>query len=175
MVAVALFSYYFYDLKYHNQGKNMTARLFAWIVSGIIPSSYLSPEYFLSGSPIKERQIRFDEQRESDLQNISDQVTAYWQDKDHLPDRLDDIKNAQLGDYIPLDPQTGNAYEYQKTGDESYSLCAVFSLNSRDENNADISDDWQHEKGLTCFDRTIDPQRYPPLPTAPQAQINNSQ
>ena len=168
LVAAALFSYYFYDLKYHKQGKNMTARLFAWIVSGII-LILLIVGVFLSGSPMKERIVRFDTQRESDLQNISDQIVSYWQEKDHLPDNLGEVNDPLSGNYIPVDPETGDAYVYQKTGDESFSLCATFGLNSNDENTGITDDNWQHEKGQTCFTRTIDPQKYPPLPASPQS------
>ncbi len=67
------------------------------------------------GSPTLLRNIRDDNQRESDLQNIKYQVLNFYQSKNaRLPSSLEEMT---MGDYyggnLPTDPATGAAYEYR--------------------------------------------------------------
>ncbi len=90
--------------------------------------------------------------------------------------------------------QNGKIYEYKTTGDLSFELCATFSapipkgwveqsgggiqpmaVSVSDVGTTNVSypypgpgygsnDSWDHQTGRTCFERTIDPQIYPPFP-----------
>ncbi|MDO8576659.1 MAG: hypothetical protein Q7R90_05120, partial [bacterium] len=73
--------------------------------------------------------------------------------------------------------------EYSSTGKLSFKLCATFAAEGGTNGTqgrsypaypiavepksvgTDIQDSWQHSAGRVCFDRTIDPERYPPYPT----------
>ncbi len=126
------------------------------------------------GSPIDERKSRFDEQRTSDLAALQSHIITYWQNKGALPKNLGDLADPILGFSVPLDPETKKEYGYRPLiGTGGFQLCAVFSLPS------EISDtrskpvrapypmgayegSWDHGMGEQCFDRTIDPDFFPP-------------
>jgi len=80
---------------------------------------------------------------------------------------------------MPIDPQTKESYRYEKVGAMAFKLCATFAtaggtnqVNGRSvptpvdlaTNGKPLQDSWQHAAGEVCFDRTIDPERYPPYP-----------
>ncbi len=148
------------------------------------------------GSPAKQRDLRFDNQRTGDLQSIQWQVINYWQHKEKLPALLDDLTDETTGFVVPTDPETDQPYGYSikaisgtqgTAGGMSFQLCAVFSRASQDTKGRGgyygggssyaidmatpaaypgirSSDVWTHGVGRVCFDRTIDPDRYPPNP-----------
>lgn len=132
--------------------------------------------FFIVGTPAQARLARFDAQKVNDLQNIQSQVIYYWQAKQVLPTKLDDLNNSLAYGRVPVDAQTGQSYEYAKKGELSFELCADFNAESR-ANPAGLSadvpmtlvrekipaDNWQHGAGRVCFERTIDPSFYPPL------------
>lgn len=132
--------------------------------------------FFIVGTPAQARLSRFDAQKVQDLQNIQSQVTSYWQAKRALPPTLTDMVKALPYGSVPVDPQTGNAYEYAITGPLAFKLCASFNAENRGtqtwypdrvaspyEGKPMVADDWQHGTGKVCFDRTIDPSFYPPI------------
>ena len=97
--------------------------------------------------------------------------------KGKLPENREEL-NGIIDVYLPVDPETKEEYEYRKTGDLSFELCATFSRVSEEKNpygypeyprpmmdsKAGIeSQDWDHEAGRYCFQRTIDPELYPPM------------
>lgn len=132
--------------------------------------------FFIVGTPAEARLARFDAQKVNDLQNIQSQVIYYWQAKQVLPTKLDDLNNSLAYGRVPVDTQTSQSYEYAATGKLSFELCADFNAESR-ANPAGLSadvptalvrekipaDNWQHGAGRVCFERTIDPSFYPPL------------
>jgi hypothetical protein len=75
---------------------------------------------------------------------------------------------------MPLDPETGAPYEYKKTGDLSFEMCASFARESADTmkgeyysqilglKNADV---WEHGAGRACFTREIDTNLIKPFET----------
>ena len=144
--------------------------------------------FFIVGTPAEARLARFDAQKVSDLQNIQSQVVYYWQAKQKLPIKIDDLNNSLSYGPVPVDSQTGEPYAYQATGALSFKLCATFNTLSRGNQNAYTEtravmppspmpaqekailggkgmpqDNWQHGAGEMCFERTIDPSFYPPL------------
>lgn len=124
--------------------------------------------FFILGTPQELRRLKQDAIRVQDLQNIQWQVVNFWQQKEILPANLEALKDPIAGVSIPVDPKTGESYTYEKSGTMSFKLCASFELagglNPSLARPVDMSaqDDWQHEAGQVCYDRTIDPERYPP-------------
>jgi hypothetical protein len=130
--------------------------------------------FFIVGTPGHARQMRLDAQRIEDLQNIQSQVVSFWQAKQTLPTQLSDLNDSISGFSAPTDPLTGAQYEYSTTGTHSFKLCATFQA-AADANTVRMSpapampygaaaqDNWAHAAGAVCFDRTIDPTRYPPI------------
>lgn len=130
--------------------------------------------FFIIGSPTSQRLFRIDEQKISDLQTIQWQVVNYYQQKQELPGELSDLEDPLGGFSSPRDPESGEEYAYSITkAPNSFELCAVFNKESRDLGVSSPkipsgrggleSANWQHGEGRVCFERTIDPERYPPL------------
>ena len=123
--------------------------------------------FFFAGTPAAERERQFDERRVSDLQYITDAVTTHWRVNKSVPANPGEIKDFSL----PHDPVTQAPYEYTKTGDKTYSLCATFT-------GSNISQDapaypktpypyyggniWNHEAGRVCFDQEVHPELFEP-------------
>lgn len=163
------FGYYFYDLKGKWEMELKLAKIIGWIVSLIVVVSVVGG-FFIIGSPQKQRDVRLDQQRVGDLSSIQRQITNFWQDKKRLPNNLDELEDPLIGFIVPVDPETQDAYTYRVTGNISFELCATFKEKS-------ISDpkvkarlefgftdaNWTHGMGEECFERTIDPERFPPL------------
>jgi len=172
-VAGAIFWYYLYDLRRAAGEFSTKAR---WFVRSVLVVwlVVIIAGFFVAGSPFKQRSVRFDSAKVSDLQNIQGQIINYWQQKSALPKTLANLNDSISGFAVPKDSQTGADYEYRTTGTLSFELCATFNLpsaagqingavpvydpyNGRNEN-------WMHDAGHQCFERTIDPQIYRPVP-----------
>lgn len=158
------------------------ARYVAWAVGLLVAISIVSG-FFIVGSPSQARQYRLDEQRVSDLQNIQSQLVAYWQSKQKLPANLNELNDPLSYFALPKDPTTGEDYGYRTTNapgaNPSFEICATFAAASRDATARDTAapatvavhkggtmDSWTHGAGQTCFERTIDPELYPPYAKA---------
>ncbi len=138
---------------------------------GLLVAISIGLGFFIVGTPWEARQYRIDEQRVSDLQNIQWQIVSYWQQKQKLPAKLTDLEDSISGWKVPTDPKSGSAYEYTAASSTSFSLCATFAMDSqaKSENatrptypSVSGNENWSHAAGRTCFERTIDPERYPP-------------
>jgi hypothetical protein len=169
------FAYYFMDLK---QGTSMPAKTrMGWRIGAVaLVVVSLVWGFSVLGSPAKARDLRFDAQKVNDLQNIQWQVISFWQQKEKLPASLAELEDPISSNPIPVDAESGNGYEYRVTGALSFELCAEF--NRPTDERAIASDkmmassiypyeganaNWKHDAGRTCFERTVDPERYPPV------------
>jgi hypothetical protein len=175
VVAGAVFAYYFYDLRKAFEPNMPNRSKLLVSLASLLVLAALVTGFMQAGSPMKVRAMRFDERRINDLSSIQSYVTYnYWQQKGEVPNSIEALKDPISGFYVPNDPETGAAYTYQKTGPQSFKLCANFSLPSTDEKGSGsetikipsyayppINENWKHGKGNTCFDRTIDPELYP--------------
>ena len=148
--------------------------------------------FVIAGSPQNQRLVRLDERRVSDLQTIQWQIINYWQQKEKLPESLETLRDPLSGWSLPVPPlfEEGEKYEYAVKGDLKFELCATFALampkgwreygggkiypmpmmEGRDVAvsypypGGGVNESWDHEAGRTCFERTIDPDLYPPYP-----------
>lgn len=172
-----------------NQKIVKTRIVLAWvgivIVLGTIVAGLL-----VVGSPSKQRNLRFDDQRLGDLSSIQWQVVLYWQNKGRLPQALSDLNDPINGFVVPTDPKTEEQYGYRTLNSSdnsssvtmpSFELCANFALPTPDNENRgsyspnsyltptmsyDIygnrgGDNWDHGAGNVCFTRIIDKDKYP--------------
>lgn len=177
LVVVGFFWYYLADLRGRWEREPMTAHILGWVMAAIVAASIIAG-FFIIGSPFDQRLYKFDDQKVNDLSSIQWQVVNYWQQKEQLPATLAELQDPISGQVIPVDPQSGAAYVYKKTGDKAFELCATFNKESRPNSTtypmrplpADVGavgtdlaySPWTHGVGEVCFDRTIDPERYPP-------------
>jgi hypothetical protein len=181
VVAGVVFFYYLADLRGRWEKEEGTAKNIG-IGAGLIVLVSVIAGFFIIGSPMTARDIRFDQQRVSDLQSIQWQLVQYWQSKTTLPDDITQLNDSIQGFVVPVDPETSAAYEYQKTASTTFALCATFAQSSTapaDTVSKEVQpiayngtpDNWDHGSGRQCFTRTIDPDRYPPFnknPTDPK-------
>ncbi|MDP3696840.1 MAG: DUF5671 domain-containing protein [Candidatus Taylorbacteria bacterium] len=163
-------------------------RVFDWTVAALVGASIIAG-FFIAGSPQNQRLVRLDERRVSDLQTIQWQLINYWQRKESLPANLNDLTDPISGFIVPRDPETGGSYEYNISDDLSFELCVVFSTSAVDGASPEMRlakpvpamapdtapypvggdhyNVWWHDAGRVCFERTIDPDLYPPIKTKP--------
>ncbi len=163
-VAAAVFGYYLWDLKKREIASSLPKKL-AWIVGAIVFAS-IAYGFVLAGSPAKQRDIRFDERRVNDLQNLQYGIVEYWNVKNQLPPALKDLET--LGFDVPADPASGQIYEYAATGELTFKLCADFAAEFRPgsdglayygygrEGVATSPKGWAHGAQKTCFESVID-------------------
>ena len=176
LVALAVFLHFLADLRGYWTAQPKRAQIVGW-ASAIAVLIAIVAGFFIMGSPTQIRLYRFDAQKVSDLQNIQYQIVNFWQQKEKLPANLTDLLDPLSGQTIPVDPQTNQPYRYDPTGKMSFKLCAAFNADSSKEGGVNgqavpvrpsyAEDNWQHGVGEKCFERTIDPQRYPPYSKAP--------
>ena len=171
LVAGVVFWYYQKDLK--NALSEKQIKKLAYGVSLFILASIVAG-FFTAGSPMKARLYNFDERKVSDLQSIQYEIINYWQRKEALPQILDDLSDSISGFSASVDPQTLKAYEYSVKDNMVFELCAEFnllsnfgaigrSISERLVMKGVYADNWNHEAGRQCFERTIDPVLYPKL------------
>jgi hypothetical protein len=178
LVAAGLFMHFLADLRGYWTKQPMRANSVT-IATALVAVITVVAGFFIIGTPWQARQYRLDEQKLTDLQNIQYQVVYYWQQKQKLPTTLIDLTDSISGYSAPVDSQTGQPYVYQPTGPMSFKLCATFNAAGSQSGagtypivpepaglsgaNGSGVENWQHSAGQQCFDRTIDPQRYPPI------------
>ena len=137
--------------------------------------------FFIIGTPSHIRDLKFDNEKTTSLQNIQYQIVNYYQQKHVLPKSLTDLNDPLSGATVPLDSQTGTPFGYEVTGTLSFKLCADFNTDFADTKGKGdfnsgpaypvptglygMNDSWKHAAGTTCFERAIDPDKYPPLNT----------
>lgn len=185
LIAGSVGKYYFFSLYTSHRFSKIGRRVNAWF--GIVFVLAAIVIGFLAvGSPAHQRNLRFDSQRTSDLQTIQWQIINYWQTKERLPLTLFDLNDTLSNFTVPTDPETKASYEYAPkppVGSLSFELCAVFSESSVDTKGRGVygggvypvaydsaasypypvytENVWNHSKGRVCFDRMIDPDKYP--------------
>ena len=185
VICGVIFAYYLLARAAETIPVKVWKRILAW--AGIVVAvATVAGGFLITGSPWTQRALRFDSQRESDLQSIQWQVISAWQQKGKLPAALSDLNDSISGYSAPTDPNTSLAYGYTVKGTTSFELCADFDLATPDTANRGAyqggtgggivypasnasypgyygtgSDSWAHAAGHVCFERTIDPVKYP--------------
>jgi len=180
-VAGGVFWYYILDIR-----RDIRPRLFMMLSGAFVLISIVG-SFFIMGSPTTQRDYRFDARRVSDLQQLQWQVANHWQQKEKLPLALSELEDALQGIIIPKDPETGIPYEYRIVPGKNltFELCATFAQPSRDLKGRGAYDGigmsspyprgggfddapyFKHGEGKGCFERTIDPDLFPPHPEKP--------
>ena len=173
LVAAAGFMHFLADLwgfwvQYPNRAKMIGYGVGLLVVVSIVAG------FFIVGTPGDARQQRLDDQRVQDLSSLQSQILSFYQQKQVLPGSLSQLEDPTLYYNIPVDPETGVPYEYKKTADLGFELCATFARESRanmqgysvtEPAQYGIKGDskWNHSAGYVCFVRSIDPDFYPPI------------
>ncbi len=175
LVAAGIFMHFLADQWGFWEKFPKRARTVGW-ASALLIVLTIASGFLIVGTPWQARLYRYDEERVSDLQTIQSQIISYWQSKQALPKQLSDLQDPISGYIVPSDPQTNVPFEYKATGATSFELCATFSAETQSNPSPIYAvpvaapggigsrpDNWYHSAGRTCFERTIDPQLYPPF------------
>ncbi len=181
-----VFGYYLWDVRQVGAPGVLPKQLAAG--TGIFVVALLVAGLFIAGTPAEQRRFRFDAQRVNDLQAIQAEIVQYWTSKAALPATMTELRDSISGFVAPTDPETKVEYGYRVLGEHTFELCATFATVSdpRDALSettyaakpvvydaagrplvSDVEGSWQHGVGRTCFERTIDPERYRPQTTVP--------
>jgi hypothetical protein len=182
-----VFAYYIYDLRRDPKETDTKSRKLSrtmLVISSLLVLLSIVGGFFTIGSPFQERLRKFDDRRVQDLTSIQYQIVNYWQQKQQLPTTLPDLNDPLSSFMVPTDPETFTSYEYQQLGSTSFALCATFDLPSRTQSTQSspmapvpygaLDQSFPHGKGRTCFDRTIDPSRYPPTSTSTKIPVTTT-
>ncbi|OHA17669.1 MAG: hypothetical protein A2664_03560 [Candidatus Taylorbacteria bacterium RIFCSPHIGHO2_01_FULL_46_22b] len=172
--------YYFYSIYPQFKMATMARRTITWLGVVLVLTSIVLG-FIAVGSPAKQRAIRFDNERVSDLSGIQWQIINQWQKKGVLPKSISELSDPISNYMVPADPETDASYGYTVKDKYTFEICADFKLPSQDNTgrggyygiDSSISypaypgkefDTWKHEAGKACFERTIDPALYPVNP-----------
>lgn len=165
VIAGAIFTYYISEIRDRLTSKS---RKIWRIVAGVIILASIVWGFTVLGSPRTQRLYKYDEQKVNDLMNISNQIQSFYGLKGILPKTLDEMSPDYY--YPVVDVQNQKSYEYEKTGDTTYNLCAEFNQASNDgekmtaprlsypQYGGVIS--WIHPDGYHCFTQSINPNIY---------------
>lgn len=190
--ASAVFGYYLWDLRRSAAVPSAIPRTAAVISAAVVVASLIAG-FLIVGSPATQRSRRFDQERVQHLQILQSQIVNYWLLKEKLPESLGALTDNISGFSAPMDPESGQAYDYRISGKLSFDLCAVFNADSAQSGvwnpssreapvfmvaypakpyvGPSTNDNWIHGAGRVCFPRTIDPELYrPQLKSAPRPQ-----
>jgi len=193
LTALFVGGYYIFELRGKEKFMGVPVHIGSAIKASVFFALIVAFSFSVMGSPSEQRLLRLDDKRMQDLQNIQWQVISFWQQKEKLPETIKDLSNPIAGWTVPVDPEfeKGINYEYKKLGDLKFELCATFSLDMpqgwqeysdgggvrpmMDFGGKDIAtssypypgggtnESWDHDAGRKCFERTIDPEIYPPF------------
>jgi len=156
IVILMVFLYYISDVRNKLTSKHRKIWLgisFVLILGSIIWG------FAVLGSPRTQQFIKYDEQKVVDLQNINGQIQNYYQTKNILPSKLSDLAGSNTYYTVPIDMQNKNPYEYIKTGNLNYEVCATFNKEFANTRDMGILQ-WNHPAGKYCFVQTINPNLY---------------
>jgi hypothetical protein len=162
VVASLVFLYYISDV----MGKLTSSSRMKWrAVAGILVLASIVWGFSVLGSPRTQRLLKYDTQKVNDLSMINEQVQSFYSTKGYLPKSLEEMTGINYFT-APNDMQTNTPYEYKKTGETTYSLCAEFNKANKEASKPNIYlrpvgyPSWDHEAGHFCFDQTINPNLY---------------
>jgi len=167
VVIGTIFAYYVQKVRSVSVISNTLAKKLTWGTALFVIISVIIG-FVVMGSPAQQRMKRLDDERISDLQGIQGQIINYWQRKSVLPDTLNNLEDSISGYAVPTDPDTDEPYVYRVKGELAFELCSTFDLSSKeskiDDNRYPVKsiygENWEHDAGEVCFERTIDPDKY---------------
>jgi hypothetical protein len=165
VIAGGVFAYYISDIR----GKLTPKSRNIWrVVAFVVVLGSIVWGFTVLGSPRTQRLYKYDDAKVMDLQNINGAIQSYYSVKTALPKDFTELATLNYG-VNQIDSQTQKAYEYKKTGNMTYEVCAEFNKASNSNNDGRSvpavypygGTSWTHPEGRYCFPQTINPLQYP--------------
>ncbi len=100
-VAGAVFGYYRYELRRAPTQFSNEARWLARLSAAAVAAAVVAG-FFLVGSPARQRLVRTDLRRISDLSTLQEEIVNYYKAKNALPQSLDQLTNSISGFRPPM-------------------------------------------------------------------------
>ncbi|MDX9779338.1 MAG: DUF5671 domain-containing protein [Patescibacteria group bacterium] len=152
LIASAIFSYYFYDIKRTEVlAQSLFRRLFAWISGALILVVFISAWFFVD-LPQEARAKRLDQNLMNNIYQLENAVNNYYSLYGVLPENIEELQNNQdvyLDKSHLSDPETGELIEYKKEGEEGFAFCANFRRDSEETERGRIVDK-SYQAGYSC-------------------------
>jgi hypothetical protein len=126
----------------------MSVQRLAAFVSTAIVVAAIAAALFVTGSPSEQRLLRLDTERVNDLQQLSLAANFRWDQDRRLPESGGELVDGRYLSRLPVDPVTGEDYEYRTSGPRRFEVCATFDRPASPELAGDF---WFHEAGRQCF------------------------
>ena len=155
LVSLFLFVYYYYSLDRDYQSSTRVPMILSIFASLVILLSIVFSVYTF-GNPSKVRDLNIDNNKVSDLSNLSYSISNFYDQNKKLPENLDILGNSYL-----KDRDTGFNYEYKTISASSskYSLCTNFRRDVNYGNDYNLSK-WSHSAGYYCFNLDVLQKQY---------------
>ena len=139
------------------------------LVAGLAILATVAAAVWVMGGPGAQRQLRLDERRLQDLNQLQGLVDGYALEHKALPADLATLQRVPGQALSFADPVTGVPYEYRVVAGNRYQLCAVFITDSAEQQRAGgrwQGPDWTHARGRHCFTRDVEQAVLKPAPAA---------
>lgn len=115
----------------------MIKNLLALFVLSVLVFATVGLGFYLVGSPLETRGLKFDALRLQDIGKIKIGIEDYYRDNKKMPVSADQLleKSTSLVDKpylekLPRDPKMSTAYEYKDLGSGKYQICADFETST---------------------------------------------
>jgi hypothetical protein len=174
-------SYYLFDLKRKDLKQDIRVKFFGGVFI-VVVLACLVVSFSIIDSPKKARELREDEERVEELQDITWSIRNFYDNKEELPQNLNELlSDSMIIEEVLLDPVTKKRYEFEIDDETHYKLCANFAHPSKDSEKQIydnfIDPKWGHKSGHQCFEIEIDERAnfsdcmVPPIPAASQENL----
>lgn len=138
LLSAVIGGYYYYIIKRDYTTHSKVPMILTVIVS-LAVFSLVVWSIMTIGTPSEVRKMKLDNTRLEHLSNIQQQVLYSFQNKGTLPLTITELQNALQGFSVPIDPSTGESYEYKVlapgklvsdsyTGNKKLSIPAKFEI-----------------------------------------------
>lgn len=173
-LALAIFGYYFWDVRKKDMVHKvypLNAEVLYLSLTAVVV--VFGTAFFLIDKPSVAREKKIDTQTISDLENVDNSLRGYFDQKGMLPEDLTEMKKTNFA--IKL--SENSSVEYQKTGEESFNLCANFKRSNLADFEAIsskpagfVGNTWEHEADRVCFERIVIKSETGQLPAIKEVQ-----
>lgn len=128
------------------------------IAASVVVLGTIVASVIVTGTPSEQREIRLDARRVDNLQSLESEIQRHFEQEAVLPASLAVLAGKPGVSLAIVDPVTGTPYEYERTGERAYRLCATFTTDTA-QTRATADDrasgsEWAHGSGRGCFERT---------------------
>ena len=164
VVVGSAFIYYVLDARGYWQANEKKSIQYALIASLLVIVS-LVVGFTHTETPSEVRERNIDVQQISDLQGIQSHIEMYYQMNNRLPEELEEAYN---GLEVPTVSEGREEYDYLKTSETNFKLCAQFALPSSKSDAMQYAQpiimepsmiknpySWEHKAGDWCFERSF--------------------